>query len=218
MAEPGNTSELQAAVQRAEKEIECRPRRLFHLAIPPAAFASVAGMLGNSGLAEGATRVIIEKPFGTDLESARVLNRALHAVFDESQVFRIDHFLGKEAVDDTWPCGSRTSCSSRMNHAPAVRADRRARNAVDRGPGRVLRRDRRLPGHDRHPPVPGDGVRGHEPPVSLSAEHLRDEKEKVFEALRPIDVRHVVRGQYQGYGSEPGVAADSDTETKYFVR
>ena len=117
-AEPGNASELQAAVQLAEKEIGCSPRRLFHLAIPPAAFASVAGMLGDSGLAEGATRVIIEKPFGTDLESARVLNRALHAVFDESQVFRIDHFLGKESVWTTsWPSGSRTGCSSRCGTA-----------------------------------------------------------------------------------------------------
>jgi hypothetical protein len=98
MAEPGNTSELQAAVQRAEKEIGCSPRRLFDLAIPPAAFASIVGMLGDSGLAKGASRVITEKPFGTDLKSARVLNRELHAVFDESQVFRVDH--------STWSAGS----------------------------------------------------------------------------------------------------------------
>jgi glucose-6-phosphate 1-dehydrogenase len=71
--------------------------RLFHLAIPPEAFTSMAGMLGDTGLAHGATRVIIEKPFGTDLASARTLNQAVHAVFDESQVFRIDHFLGKES-------------------------------------------------------------------------------------------------------------------------
>ena len=100
MAEPGDTSELQAAVQRAEKEVGGSPRRLFHLAVPPAAFTSVTGMLGDSGLATGAARVIIEKPFGTDLASARALNRTVHAVFDESQVFRIDHFLGKESVDN----------------------------------------------------------------------------------------------------------------------
>ena len=91
---------LHAAVQRAEKEIGCSPRRLFHLAIPPAAFASVVGMLGALRPGRGRDRVIIEKPFGTDLGSARALNRALHAVFDESQVFRIDHFLGKESVDN----------------------------------------------------------------------------------------------------------------------
>ena len=74
--------------------------RLFHLAIPPAAFTSVVGMLGASGLATKQSQVIIEKPFGVDLESARALNEAVHAVFDETQVFRIDHFLGKESVDN----------------------------------------------------------------------------------------------------------------------
>jgi glucose-6-phosphate 1-dehydrogenase len=98
-AEPGNTSALEAAVQRAEKEIGGSPRRLFHLAVPPGAFTSVVGMLGAAGLAKDA-RVIIEKPFGTDLASARALNQAVHAVFDESQIFRIDHFLGKESVDN----------------------------------------------------------------------------------------------------------------------
>ena len=98
-ADTGNSGDLVAAVQRAEKEIGGSPRRLYHLAVPPVAFTSVVGELGRSGLAQGA-RVIIEKPFGTDLESARALNRALHAVFDESQIFRIDHFLGKESVDN----------------------------------------------------------------------------------------------------------------------
>jgi glucose-6-phosphate 1-dehydrogenase len=220
MAEPGNTSELQAAVQRAEKEIGCSPRRLFHLAIPPAAFASVAGMLGDSGLAEGATRVIIEKPFGTDLESARVLNRALHAVFDESQVFRIDHFLGKEAVDNIvalrFANGLFEPVWNRA-HLRYVQIDVPETLSIE---GRAAFYD--ATGAYR------DMIVTHlfqvmafvamEPPVSLSAEHLRDEKEKVFEALRPIDVRHVVRGQYQGYRSEPGVAADSDTETMVAVR
>ena len=98
-SEPGKVAELTEAIQRAEKEIGGTPRRLFHLAVPPAAFTSVVGMLGAAGLAKDA-RVIIEKPFGTDLESARELNQAVHAVFDESQVFRIDHFLGKESVDN----------------------------------------------------------------------------------------------------------------------
>src|SRR5579859_6612216 len=98
-AEPGNYGDLVAAVQRAEKEIGGTPRRLYHLAIPPVAFTSVVAMLGDSGLAKGA-RVIIEKPFGTDLDSARKLNQAVHAVFPESNVFRIDHFLGKESVDN----------------------------------------------------------------------------------------------------------------------
>ena len=74
--------------------------RLFHLAVPPVAFGSVIEMLGSSGLASAEARVIIEKPFGTNLESAQVLNATVHAVFDESQIFRIDHFLGKESVDN----------------------------------------------------------------------------------------------------------------------
>src|SRR3984885_9960244 len=98
-AGPGNYGGLVAGVQQAEKEIGGTPGRLYHLAIPPVAFTSVVGMLGESGLAKGA-RVIIEKPFGTDLDSARKLDAAVHAVFDESQIFRIDHFLGKESVDN----------------------------------------------------------------------------------------------------------------------
>jgi glucose-6-phosphate 1-dehydrogenase len=92
-AEPGYTADLEAAVGGS-------PRRLFHLAVPPAAFALVIEMLGAADLVTSDTRVIIEKPFGTDLESARALNQTVHAVFDESQVFRIDHFLGKESVDN----------------------------------------------------------------------------------------------------------------------
>ena len=86
-------------VQQSEKEIGGHPRRLFHLAVPPAAFESVIDTLAASGLTPD-SRVIIEKPFGHDLASARELNQKVHSVFDESQVFRIDHFLGKESVDN----------------------------------------------------------------------------------------------------------------------
>ena len=89
-----------AAVKAAEKKLGGSPRRIFHLAVPPGAFGSVVGMLGDSGLATKRSRVIVEKPFGTDLASARKLNETIHAVFDESQVFRIDHFLGKESIDN----------------------------------------------------------------------------------------------------------------------
>jgi glucose-6-phosphate 1-dehydrogenase len=96
---PGDTAPLETAIQRASEELGGSPRRLFHLAVPPASFEPVVTMLGGTGLAHGA-RIIVEKPFGTDLASARALNRTLHAVFDESQIFRIDHFLGKESVDN----------------------------------------------------------------------------------------------------------------------
>ena len=161
-ADPDNATALVEAVQRAEKEIGGPVRRLYHLAVPPAAFTSVVGMLGATGLAKDA-RVIVEKPFGTDLASARALNQAVRAVFDESQVFRIDHFLGKESVDNVLAFRFANGLFEPIwnrHHIRYVEIDV-PENAVDRGPGRVLRRDRRLPGHDRHPPVPGPGVRGH---------------------------------------------------------
>jgi glucose-6-phosphate 1-dehydrogenase len=219
-AEPGNTDDLTGAIQRAEKEIGGPVRRLFHLAVPPAAFTSVVGMLGAAGLATGETRVIVEKPFGTDLESARALNQAVQEVFDESQVFRIDHFLGKESVDNILAFRFANGLFEPVwnrDHIRYVQIDVPETLSIA---GRAAFYD--ATGAYR------DMVVTHlfqvlafaamEPPVSLSAKHLREEKEKVFEALKPIDTRHVVRGQYRGYRSESGVPADSDTETMAAVR
>jgi len=219
-ADPDHTDDLVAAVQRAEQEIGGSPRRLYHLAVPPAAFTSVVGMLGKSGLATERTRVIIEKPFGTDLASARALNEAVHAVFSESQVFRIDHFLGKESVDNILAFRFANGLFEPIwnrHHLRYVEIDVPETLSIA---GRAAFYD--ATGAYR------DMVVTHlfqvlafvamESPVSLSAKHLRDEKEKVFEALKPIDVRHVVRGQYDGYLSEDGVAADSQTETMVAVR
>src|SRR5262245_37510829 len=96
-AGPAHPQPLLDAVAAAEKALGDHPRRLFHLAVPPAAFTPTIGMLADTGLAENA-RIIVEKPFGSDLASARALNENIHAIFDESQVFRIDHYLGKEPV------------------------------------------------------------------------------------------------------------------------
>jgi len=219
-ADPDDPAPLVAAVQQAEKEIGGSPRRLFHLAVPPVAFTSVVGMLGSSGLATDRTRVIIEKPFGTDLDSARKLDQAVHAVFDESQVFRIDHFLGKESVDNIlafrFANGLYEPIWNRQ-HLRYVEIDVPETLSIK---GRGAFYD--ATGAYR------DMVVTHlfqvlafvamEPPTSLSAKSLRAEKLKVYEALKPIDVRHVVRGQYEGYRSEPGVAADSQTETMVAVR
>ncbi len=219
-ADQGDMGALASAVQRAEKEIGGSPRRLYHLAVPPVAFTSVVQGLGASGLATDRTRVIIEKPFGTDLASARALNHAIHAVFDESQVFRIDHFLGKESVDNIlafrFANGLYEPIWNRF-HLRYVEIDVPETLSIE---GRAAFYD--ATGAYR------DMVVTHlfqvlafvamESPVSLNAKHLRDEKEKVFEALKPVDVRHVVRGQYEGYRSEPGVAADSQTETMVAVR
>jgi glucose-6-phosphate 1-dehydrogenase len=219
-ADPDDSAPLVAAVQKAEKEIGGSPRRLFHLAVPPAAFTSVVGMLGASGLATDRARVIIEKPFGTDLDSARKLNQAVLAVFDESQVFRIDHFLGKESVDNILAFRFANGLNEPIwnrSHLRYVEIDVPETLSIE---GRAAFYD--ATGAYR------DMVVTHlfqvlafvamEAPVSLSAKHLRDEKAKVYEALKPIDVRHVVRGQYEGYRSEPGVAADSQTETMIAVR
>jgi len=188
--------------------------------VPPAAFTSVIEAIGAAGLATSATRVIIEKPFGTDLASARALNQAVHAVFDESQVFRIDHFLGKESVDNILAFRFANGLYEPVwnrDHIRYVQIDVPETLTIE---GRAAFYD--ATGAYR------DMIVTHlfqvlafvamEPPVSLSAKPLRDEKAKVFEALKPIDTRHVVRGQYRGYRSEPGVRGDSDTETMVALR
>jgi len=220
VAEPGNYAGLVAAVSAAEKAIGGSVHRLFHLAIPPVAFSSMVAMLGESGLANADSHVIIEKPFGTDLASARQLNSDVHKVFSEDQVFRIDHFLGKESVDNILAFRFANGLFEPVwnrSHIQYVQIDVPETLSIE---GRAAFYD--ATGAYR------DMVVTHlfqvlafiamEPPVSLSAKHLRDEKEKVFESLRPLDVRRVVRGQYSGYLDEPGVAAGSDTETMVAVR
>jgi glucose-6-phosphate 1-dehydrogenase len=213
-ADPDDAKQLIEAVREAEEAIGGHPGRLYHLAVPPSAFASVIGMLGQTRLSENA-RVIIEKPFGTDLESCRALTKVVHSVFDESQVFRIDHFLGKESVDNILalrfanglfePIWNRDHISHVQIDVPE-KISIEGRAAFFEGTGtfrdmivthlfQVL------------------GFTAMEPPVSLSAKSLRDEKAKVFEALHPIDLTKVVRGQYKGYRESAGVAPDSQTET-----
>ena len=224
-ASPEDPSPLVSAVDAAEKTIggsrgSGPVRRLFHLAIPPTAFESIVGMLGSSGLASASSRVIIEKPFGTDLKSARSLNAAVHAVFDESQVFRIDHFLGKESVDNILAFRFANGLFEPIwnrEHISYVQIDVPETLTIE---GRAAFYD--ATGAYRDMVVTHLfqvlGFLAMEPPVSLAAKPLRDEKGKVFDVLRPIDVRHVVRGQYAGYKSEPGVPKSSDTETMVALR
>src|SRR5450755_2539545 len=214
-ADPDDPGPLVAAVKAAEKEIGGSPRRIFHLAVPPGAFGSVVGMLGDSGLASKRSRVIIEKPFGTDLASARALNQTVHAVFDESQVFRIDHFLGKESIDNILalrfangflePIWNRDHISHVQIDVPeTIGIEGRAQFFEGTGTFRdmiVTHLFQVL------------GFVAMEPPTSLSAKSLRDEKGKVFDSLQPIDLEHVVRGQYEGYRAEPGVSPTSQTDT-----
>ena len=194
------------------------PSTLFHLALPPKLFAQTAQALAEVGLAEetrGFRRLIIEKPFGQDLASAQALNQALYAHWNEEQIYRIDHFLGKETVQNIlvfrfanaffeplW--NNRHLRQVQITVAESVGLEGRA--GFYDGVGAMR-----------------DMVQNHlmqlltltalEPPPRLEAGLLHDEKVKVLRSIRPLEPGAVVRGQYEGYDHEPGVAPGSRTET-----
>jgi glucose-6-phosphate 1-dehydrogenase len=214
VAQGGGADALAEAVGRAEAQLSGEARRLHYLSIPPSAARAVVKTLGQAGLVER-SRIIMEKPFGTDLESAKVLNDAVHDVFFPDQVYRIDHFLGKEAAQNILafrfanglfePIWNRGHIDHVQIDVPeTLSVDSRA--AFYEGTGAFR-----------------DMVVTHlfqilafmamEPPTSLEPRSISEEKNKVFRSMCPIDVRRVVRGQYEGYRSIPGVADDSQTET-----
>ena len=210
---------LGETVARARQDLGGDPRLLHYLSLPPAAAAGTVEALGRLSLGEGA-RVIMEKPFGVDLASARELDARVHTVFDESQVYRIDHYLGREAVQNLLavrfangmfePVWNREHIDHIQIDVPetlsiGMRADFYEQTGAFR-----------------------DMVVTHlfqvlsfvamEPPTSLSAKALMTERQKVFDSMVELAPTDVVRGQYAGYRDESGVAPHSETETFVALR
>ncbi|GGL99964.1 glucose-6-phosphate dehydrogenase [Nakamurella endophytica] len=205
---------LAQAVADAEAELGEEVRRLHYLSVPPKAALQVITMLDEAKLVER-SRVVMEKPFGTDLDSAIVLNDQVHEVFAESQIFRIDHFLGKEAAQNILA----------FRFANGLFEPIWNRNFIDHiqiDIPETLGLDRRA-GFYESTGAYKDMVVTHlfqvmafvamEPPTALEPRAISEEKNKVFRSLLPVKPEHVVRGQYSGYRMEEGVARESDTET-----
>ena len=205
---------LKAAVERAEASIGAECRRLHYLSVPPSAALPAVRLLGEAGLVER-SRIVMEKPFGTDLASAVTLNSKLHEVFAEDQIFRIDHFLGKEPAQNILA----------FRFANGLFEPIWNRNFIDHvqiDVPETLGLGQRA-GFYEQTGAFRDMVVTHlfqilafmamEPPTSLEPAPISEEKNKVFRSMLPIEPTDVVRGQYTGYRAEAGVNPESEAET-----
>jgi glucose-6-phosphate 1-dehydrogenase len=212
--EPGAMREFAPFLEKIDAEFGTEGRRFFDAAVPPSVYADIVHRIGEAGLQTNA-KIVFEKPFGRDLQSARELNAVMHSVFDESQVFRIDHYLGKETVQNIlafrFANGMFEPIWNRryIDHVQITVAEKigiEGRGAFYEQVGNIR-----------------DMISTHlfqvmtfvamEPPVSFEPDRLRDETVKALRSTEIAGVDRVVRGQYAGYREEPGVAPDSTTET-----
>ena len=187
---------------------------VFYLAIPPSAFPTVIEGLSGEGLTQGA-RVMVEKPFGRNLATAEELNALLHRRFAEADIFRIDHYLGKEAVEDLLVFRFANTFLEPIwnrNYVRSVQVTMAEKFGVE-GRGGFYEGVGALRDVVQNHLMQVIAMLAMEPPVSPAADALRDEKFKVFQAMPSLDTSSVVRGQYEGYREEKGVAPDSTVET-----